>query len=156
MINNIVTSLTYENIYLFANWGILPFWILLIVAPNQGVTRALTQSVIAPLILAAGYIFIAYKIYLEVNIFEGFSLYLSLEDLYSLFSDESFLLIFWLHFLSISLFAGCWIVRDSQRYLVPRVLTVISLTLTYFSGPIGLMVYWFVRIFFAKKISFNE
>ena len=136
--------------------AILPFWILLIVAPNQGVTRALTQSVIAPLILAAGYIFIAYKIYLEGNIFEGFSLYLSLEDLYSLFSDESFLLIFWLHFLSISLFAGCWIVRDSQRYLVPRVLTVISLTLTYFSGPIGLMVYWFVRIFFAKKISFNE
>ena len=156
MINTLQDLLTFENIYLFANWGILPFWILLIVAPNQGVTRALTQSVIAPLILAAGYIFIAYKIYLEGNIFEGFSLYLSLEDLYSLFSDESFLLIFWLHFLSISLFAGCWIVRDSQRYLVPRVLTVISLTLTYFSGPIGLMVYWFVRIFFAKKISFNE
>jgi len=79
-----------------------------------------------------------------------------LDNLYSVYSEESFLLIFWLHFLSISLFIGSWIARDSLKFFVPRVLTIISLLLTYFAGPVGLVVYWFFRIFFSKKISFND
>ena len=31
-----------------------------------------------------------------------------------------------------------------------------GLGITYFTGPIGLVVYWLIRIFFAKKISFND
>ncbi len=156
MINNIEPYLTYENIYLVANWGVLPFWILMIIAPNHSLTRVLVQSIISPLLLGVAYIFITYRIYLEGNILEGFSLYLGLEDLYSLFSDESFLLVFWLHFLSISLFVGSWITRDSIKYTIPRILTIISLITTYFSGPIGILVYWFIRIFFSRKISFND
>ena len=64
-------------------------------------------------------------------------------------------LIFWLHFLSISLFVGAWIVRDEENF-VPRVIIIPSLILTYFAGPVGLVTYWFLRIFFAKKISFND
>jgi len=71
-------------------------------------------------------------------------------------SSKSLLLIFWLHFLAISLFAGAWIVRDSKRYLIPKVVTIPSLIITYFTGPIGLVIYWFFRIFFAKKISLND
>ena len=74
----------------------------------------------------------------------------------SLVANEALLLIFWLHFLAISLFAGSWIVRDSRKYLIPKVVTIPSLILTYFAGPIGLVFYWFLRIFFAKKISFND
>ena len=58
-----------------------------------------------------------------------------------LFSDEAFLLVFWLHFLSISLFAGAWIVRDSNKYAIWRFLVFISLILTYFTGPVGLIFY---------------
>ena len=156
MINNIEIFLTYENIYLLANWGVLPFWLMLLIAPNHGLTKFLVQSIIAPLLLATAYIYIAYKIYLSGEMFEAFSLYLSLENLYALFSDEAFLLIFWLHFLSISLFVGAWIVRDSRRFLIPKIVTIPSLVLTYFTGPIGLVFYWLIRIFFAKKISFND
>ena len=156
MINNIQTYLTYENIYLFANWGVLPFWFLLLIAPNHNLTKILVHSVIAPLLLATAYIFVAYKIYVNGNIFGGFDLYFGLDNLYSVYSEESFLLIFWLHFLSISLFIGSWIARDSFKFFVPRVLTIISLLLTYFAGPVGLVVYWFFRIFFSKKISFND
>ena len=92
----------------------------------------------------------------EENIFAGFELYSGLDGLYSMFANEALLLIFWLHFLAISLFVGSWIVRDSNRYLVPKIVTIPSLILTYFSGPVGLVVYWFFRIFFAKKISFND
>ena len=156
MINNLEMYLTLENIFLFANWGVLPFWMLLVFAPNQSITRVLVHSIIAPLLLAAAYVFIAFKIYQDGNIFQGFELYLGLENLYTVYSNESFLLIFWLHFLSISLFVGAWISRDSQKYFVPRIFVIVSLIITYFTGPLGIVLYWFIRIFFSKKISFNE
>ena len=156
MINNLLDILSYENIYLIANWGVIPFWLLLIISPNHGITNFFVQSIIAPLLLASAYGFVAYDIFLEGNILDSFELYRGLEDLYSMFSSESFLLIFWLHFLAISLFLGAWISRDSQRYMVPRFFVIISLVLTYFTGPVGLLIYWFIRIFFAKKINFND
>ena len=156
MINNFEEYLTLENIFLFSNWGVIPFWLLLLFSPNSTLTRFLVHSVIIPLILGIAYIFVVYQIYLNDNFLDGFGLYLGIENLYAIFSDENFLLIFWLHFLSISLFAGAWIVRDSRNYLVPKISTIPSLLLTYFSGPVGLVIYWFLRIFFAKKISFND
>ena len=156
MINNLLDILSYENIYLIANWSVVPFWLLLIILPNHSVTNFFVQSIIAPLLLASAYGFVAYDIFLKENILDSFELYRGLEDLYSMFSSEAFLLIFWLHFLAISLFLGAWISRDSQRYMVPRFFVIISLVLTYFTGPAGLLIYWFIRISFAKKINFND
>ena len=156
MINNLLDILTYNNIYLFANWGIIPFWIMLIILPNHVVTNFFVQSIIVPLLLAVAYGYIAYDIFLDGNILDGFELYSGLDGLYSMFSNEAFLLIFWLHFLAISLFVGAWIVRDSTRFIIPKFFVLISLFLTYFTGPVGLLFYWFIRIFFSKKISFND
>ena len=156
MINNLLNLLTYENIYLITNWGVIPFWLLLIFLPNNQITNFFTQSVIPFLILGVGYAYLSYKIYLEKNMLDGFELYNGLDGLYSMFSNEVLLLVFWLHFLALSLFMGAWIVRDSKKYLIPKIIVIPSLILTYFTGPIGLVIYWFFRIFFAKKISFND
>ncbi len=156
MINNLLSFLTYENIYLVANWGVIPFWLLLILMPQHQITNFFTQSIITPLLLGAGYAYLSYLIYLEGELLAGFELYDGLDGLYSMFANEALLLVFWLHFLAISLFAGSWIVRDSKRYFIPKIVTIPSLILTYFTGPIGLVVYWFIRIFFAKKISFDD
>ena len=82
------------------------------------------QSIIAPLLLAVGYVYLSYLIYQNGNIFDGFELYNGLDGLYSMFANEGLLLIFWLHFLAISLFAGSWIVRDGRKYLVPKIITI--------------------------------
>ena len=156
MINNLLTLLTFENIYLIANWGIIPFWFLLIVLPGHPITNFFVQSVIIPLLLAAAYVYLSYNIYQNGNMLDGFELYSGLDGLYSMFSNEALLLIFWLHFLAISLFAGSWIVGDSKKYFIPKIVTIPSLILTYFTGPVGLVFYWFIRIFFAKKITFND
>ena len=156
MLENIEILLTVENIYLIINWGIIPFWLMLVFFPNLSVTNFLVNSVIVPLLLSTAYAYLAYKIFLDGNILSGFNLYNGIEDLYAVFSDELFLLIFWIHFLTLSLFVGAWISRDSQRYSISKPITMISLVITYFSGPIGLLFYWLFRIFFAKKINFNE
>ena len=144
MINNLEIILTLENIYLISNFGILPFWMMLIFIPNHNLTKILVHSIVPFLILASAYIFVGYKIFLEKNFFDSFDLYFGLEGLYSVYSNESFLLIFWLHFLSII------------KYSMPKIITILSLVLTYFTGPIGIIFYWFFRIFFSKKISFYE
>ena len=156
MINNLIVFLNSENIYLIANWGVIPFWLLLIFFPHHQITNFFVQSVIVPLMLAAGYIYLAYSLIIEKSIFDSFELYRGLDGLYAVFSNEVLLLIFWLHFLSISLFAGAWIVRDGKKYFIPKIVLIPSLILTYFTGPIGLVIYWFIRFFFAKKISFND
>ena len=156
MINDLLDLINSETIYLVANWGVIPFWLLLIIFPNHGITNFFAQSIIAPLLLAAAYGYLSYNLYLDNNIFSGFELYNGLDGLYSMFANEILLLIFWLHFLAISLFAGAWIVRDARKYFIPKIITIPSLVITYFSGPIGLVIYWFFRIFFAKKISFND
>ena len=156
MINTLDALLTFENIYLLANWGVVPFWLLLIFMPSHAITKFFCQSIIAPLLLALAYIFITRQIFLEGNIFESFKLYLGIEGLGEVYANESLRLVFWLHFLSISLFVGAWIARDSQKYMIPKILLIPSIAFTYFAGPIGIVVYWFVRIFYAKKISFDE
>ena len=139
MINNLLSLLTFDNIYLIANWSVIPFWLLLVILPNHQITNFFVQSVIVPLLLAAGYAYLSYNIYLNGNILDGFELYSGLDGLYSMFSNEALLLIFWLHFLAISLFTGAWIVRDSRKCLMPKMFAIPSLVLTYFAGPIGLV-----------------
>ena len=156
MISKLLNFLSYENIYLLANWGVIPFWLLLITAPRNIITNIFVHSIVPSIFLSAAYVLIAYNIFLNDNILDAFELYRGLDGLYTMFSNESFLLIFWLHFLAISLFAGSWITRDSKKYLIPKIITIPSLIMTYFTGPVGLVVYWFIRIFFAKKISFND
>ena len=156
MINTLDSLLTFENIYLFANWGVVPFWLLLILMPSHGITKFFSHSIIAPLFLATAYIFVTRQIILEGNTFEGFNLYLSLDGLDEVYSNESLRLVFWLHFLALSLFVGAWIARDSERHMVPKFLSAPCIIITYFTGPFGIVIYWFIRIFYAKKINFNE
>ena len=156
MINDLLQFLNYENIYLIANIGVIPCWFLLVFFPTRIFTKILVKSVVIPLLLSTAYIFVAYQIYIAENIFEIFNLYLGLDELYSLYSNEGFLLIFWLHFLVINLFSGNWIANDAQNFLVSRPLVIISLIATYFTGPLGLVFYWLIRIFYSKKINYYD
>ena len=149
--------LTHENIYLWANFAILPFWLMLMIIPNSKFTQFFVNSIILPLILSATYIYIIYQaILMDEPIFDVFKLYLSLDNLYILFATESFLLVFWLHFLALNLFLGSWISRDGIKYNMPRSLVFLPLILVYFTGPLGLVLYWVIRVFCAKRISFHD
>jgi len=149
--------LTLENIYLWTNFGILPFWILLIIAPSSKITQFFLNSVILPLILSIAYSYIIYQsILLDETIFDFFGLYLGIDNLYTIFSTESFLLFFWLHFLALNIFLGSWMSRDGVKYNINRSLMFFPLLLVYFTGPLGLVIYWIIRIFYAKRLSFHD
>ena len=157
MLIQFLDYLTFENIYLWTNFGILPFWIMLIIIPNSKVTQILINSVILPLILSLTYVYVIYQaILLDEPLFNIFKLYLSLDNLYTVFATESFLLVFWLHFLTLNLFLGSWVSRDGVKHNMSRGLVSFPLILIYFTGPLGLVLYWVIRIFYAKKLGFHD
>ena len=143
--------------YLWTNFGLLPFWLMLIIIPNSKVTQIFINSVILPLILSTAYVYVIYQsVLLDEPIFDIFKLYLSLDNLYTVFATESFLLVFWLHFLTLNLFLGSWVSRDGVKHNISRSLVFFPLILIYFTGPLGLVLYWVIRIFYAKKLGFHD
>ena len=157
MIEQIYTYFTIETLYMWINLGVLPFWFILIVFPQSHLGRIFVTSIFPFFILSGVYIFILYKSYLIGYDFDGnFSLYLGLNELSRLFEDHLYIMIFWIHFIAINLFIGGWIVKDSQKFSINKVLLAIPLIVTYLIGPIGLFLYWIIRIFYAKRISLYE
>jgi len=157
MIEQIYTYFTIEILYMWINLGVLPFWFILIVFPQSHLSRIFVTSIFPLFILSGIYIFILYKSYLIGYDFDGnFTLYLGLSELSRLFEDHLYIMIFWTHFIAINLFIGGWIVKDSQKFSINKVLMAVPLIVTYLIGPIGLFLYWIIRIFYAKRINLYE
>ena len=157
MIEQIYTYFTIETLYMWINLGVLPFWFILIIFPQSHLSRIFVTSIFPFFILSGVYIFILYKSYLIGYDFDvNFTLYLGLSELSRLFEDHLYIMIFWTHFIAINLFIGGWIVKDSQKFSINKVLMAVPLIVTYLIGPIGLFLYWIIRIFYAKRISLYE
>ena len=131
--------------------------LILIFFPQSNLSKYFVTSVFPIILLGGTYIFVLYKSYLNSYDFvSNFELYLSISNLSILFSNELFLMLFGIHFISINLFVGGWIVRDSQKFSINKILVGIPLIVTYLIGPLGIFFYWLIRIFFAKSISLYE
>ncbi|SMF77142.1 ABA4-like family protein [Candidatus Pelagibacter sp. HIMB1321] len=154
MIEQIYTFFNSEMLYLWINIGVLPFWLLLIFFPQSHLCKYFVTSIFPILILSGVYVFILYKAYIGAFDFDNnFSLYLGINYLTELFKDEYYLLMFWTHFVSINLFVGGWILNDSKKYYVNKILLSLPLILTYLIGPVGIFLYWIIKIFYSKKFN---
>tara|TARA_A100001015_G_C14979173_1_gene708700 strand:+ start:196 stop:669 length:474 start_codon:yes stop_codon:yes gene_type:complete len=157
MIEEIYNYFTLEMLYYWVNLGVLPFWLILIFFPQSHLCRYFVTSIFPILILGGTYIFVLYKSYFNSYDFIGnFNLYLGINNVSDLFTNKSFLLMFWIHFVTINLFVGGWIVKDSQKLVIGKIPLIIPLILTYLIGPLGLFFYWLIRIFYAKNINLYD
>jgi len=157
MLIQFLSYLSVEKIYFWTNFAVLPFWLMLIFIPRSRITQIFINSIILPAIFATIYVYLIYQAVLEeIHLAELFNLYLSLDNLYTLFSNEIFLLIFWLHFVMLNLLLGSWASNESIKNNIPRALILTSLILIYLTGPVGLVIFWFIRIFYAKKIKLYD
>jgi len=157
MIEQIYTFFTIEMIYIWSNLGVLPFWFVLIIFPNSQISKVFITSVFPIFILSLAYSYLLYIAYVDgYNFLQNFNLYLGLSRVSNLFEDQSFLILFWIHFLAMNLFCGGWIVKDSQMFGMNKLLVSLPLIITYLVGPIGITLYWIIRIFYAKRINLYD
>tara|TARA_B100002019_G_C21142516_1_gene534007 strand:- start:166 stop:639 length:474 start_codon:yes stop_codon:yes gene_type:complete len=157
MIEQIYNYFTLEMLYFYVNLGVLPFWLLIILFPHSQLCKFLATSIFPIFLLSLAYGFVLYKSYLNSYDFsDNFNLYLGINYLSELFKKDSFIVLFWIHFVSINLFTGGWILKDSQKFSMNKIIISLPLIITYLIGPIGVFIYWVIRIFYAKRISLYE
>lgn len=156
---------TLEIIYLVANYLVIPLWLMLIFIPNSKFTNILINNIILPTILACTYGYLLYQEFYAGGVFAGdasskilnnFTLYLGINQLSSLLSNKLFLLTFWIHFLTVSIFTGTWIAKDAIRNGIHKYVVVLPLILTYFTGPLGLFLYLFLRLIIIQRTRVHD
>ena len=157
MIEQIYAFFSIETLYLWVNLGVLPFWLILIFFPSSGINKYFVTSIFPIILLSGSYIFALYKSHLSSYEFlSNFELYLNITYLSNLFTNDLFLILFWIHFVSINLFAGGWMVKDSQKFNINKIIIAFPLIITYLIGPLGIFIYWLIRIFYAKSLNLYE
>ena len=157
MIEQIYNYFTIDILYFWVNLGILPFWLVLIFFPRSHISRIFVTSIFPIFILSGTYIFMIYKSFLDsFNFMGNFSLYIGIDNLLNLFTDKSFLMLFWIHFVSINLFIGGWMVKESQKFSINNMLLALPLITTYLIGPLGLFLFWIIKIFHSKSINLYD
>ena len=156
---------TLEVIYLIVNYGVIPFWLMLVFIPSGKFTGAIINTIFLPTVLAATYGYLIYIEFYAGGILPGsvtdkalanLQLYVGLDSLASLFGNKTFLLTFWIHFLTLSLFVGTWIAKDALRQGIHKYVVIFPLILTYFTGPLGLFLYLFLRMIIVQKITLHD
>ena len=143
-----------ELVFTIVNTAVLPFWLLLIVAPHAKVTDVLVHSGLVGVVY--GVIYIGY---LGATMLgdspEGAGMG-SLASLQAAFSDPRAMLAAWVHYLVFDLFVGAWITRDAKRHGIHHVLIFSPLVLTLMTGPFGLLLYLLLRAGMTRRFTLQE
>ena len=128
-----------ELIFAAANAAVLPFWLLLLVAPTGRLTLRVMGGYVPVLVLAAVY---------AVVVVPGLPAALpelanpKLEPIRALLGTPEGATGAWLHLLAFDLLAGTLAWRDALARGVPLWPLRACLVLTLMAGPLGFAVYW--------------
>jgi len=144
--------MTPETLFLICNFGILPAWLLLAVAPSWSWTQRLVHAAWIPLVLGVLY---AYLLLSAADVPEGAS-FASLTGVMLFFTSPQATLAGWVHYLVFDLFVGAWEVRDARRRGIGHGWVLPCLALTLMFGPSGLLLYCIVRFILVRVTGLEE
>ena len=134
-----------EALFRICNSTALGGWALLVIFGRKKWAAPLVTGAVIPALLGGVYLYL-----IAAHFGEGSGSFSSLEGVAALFSNRWTLLAGWVHYLVFDLFIGSWQVRDAERHGIPHWWTIPGLLLTFWFGPIGLLLYFAMR---AMKTS---
>jgi hypothetical protein len=144
--------MTAEQVFSIANAVALVGWLLLILLGGRiPWISSLVTGAIVPLLFAVLYAGLLLGHWGAAG--GGFG---SLAAVQSLFSNRWVLLAGWVHYLAFDLFIGSWQVRDARRYQIPHWALVPGLILTFLFGPVGLLLYFSIRLVKGAKLRIDS
>ncbi|QSJ19117.1 DUF4281 domain-containing protein [Nostoc sp. UHCC 0702] len=141
--------MTLVQLFDVATLFVLPFWALMILLPNWGVTRRVMESYVPFVALALLYLYF----FVSSITPETLALFTPrLANITQLFADERAVAAGWTHFVVVDLFVGRWIYWEGQRM---GIWTTHSLVVCLFAGPFGLLSHtltrWLSQRFFPRS-----
>jgi hypothetical protein len=141
-----------ESVFLVCNYGVLPAWLLLAVAPGWTWTQRLVHAVWIPLLLGTVYV-AAFATNPGTPDGGGFG---TLPAVMALFTSPHVALGGWVHYLVFDLFVGSWEVRDARRRGIPHRAVLPCLFFTLMVGPVGLLLYLALRFAKTRAVGLEE
>lgn len=146
---------TANAIFSLASSVALPCWLALALSLLFPPTRRWILPVtgaLVPALFAAAYV-VLIRTGFEEAPSGGFG---SIEQVRALFASDAALVAGWLHFLAFDLFIGTWIVRTGLAKRLPRVFLFACLPPTFMLGPVGLLMFFGVRLFWPALCGQKE
>lgn len=141
-----------EILFKAANYSVLPFWLLLLVAPRWRWTRLLVHGPAVVLLLTPIYTYMLFGYASSPENVDMTTLY----GVMTAFTAPHIVVAGWIHYLIFDLFIGAWESRDAQRRNIPHLLVIPCLVATLLVGPIGLLLYLIVRFGRSRVIQYQE
>ncbi len=129
-----------DLVFVLATVAVVPFWLLLLVAPTHPVTAKTVHAVTVFAVLG-----VLYFVVLSMAESATAANLLTLDGYKELQADDAAVVAGWVHYLSLDLFAAAWLVRDSTRVGLARPVVVVCVLLTFVLAPLGLAAYLLVR-----------
>jgi len=115
-------------------------WLLLVILPKWRVTLWLISYPLVPIVLS-----VIYCIYITGFFSISGGGYESLQQVRTLFANDSLLLAGWVHYLAFDLLIGFAIIRSSQERTISHWLVIPCLVLTFMFGPVGFLLYQIIK-----------
>ena len=140
-----------DQVFSICNSTAVLGWLILAIAGRKRWAAYLTCGVILPLLLGVAYLVLVLGHWGESK--GGFG---TLTEVGTLFSNRWLLLAGWIHYLCFDLFIGSWEVRDSQARGISHWFVIPCLFFTFMFGPIGLLLYFSLRMARTRSLSALE
>jgi hypothetical protein len=122
------------------SWSVVPGWMHLVFAPRWKWTSRLILRGLLPSLLEIVY---ACLLLTHWPMKGGFA---TLDQVATLFQNRQALLAGWVHHLVLDLVAGAWEIAGSQPLGIGHGVVIPCLTLTFFFGPLGVLLYYALRL----------
>jgi hypothetical protein len=142
--------MTPDQAFQLASTLVMPQWLLMLVAPRWRVTQFLVTSYLIPVLLA-----VLYAAYLFSGGPIDFGAFGTLEGVKGLFQTggDGVVLAGWVHYLAFDLMVGSVVLRDSHERGLAHWLVVVPLVFCFMLGPVGLLLYWLVRLLKTEAVA---
>ncbi len=141
-----------EILFKGANFAVLPFWLLLLVAPRWRGTQLLVHGPAVVLLLTPIYAYMLFGYGPSPQDIDMTTLY----GVMSAFTAPHIVVAGWIHYLIFDLFIGAWEARDALRLHIPQLFVIPCLLATLVVGPVGLLLYLIVRFITRGVIQYDE
>ncbi len=139
--------MTPDKLFSICNPLALAGWLILVFAGRMKWAAALVTGAIIPLLFG-----ILYASLIAMHWGESTGSFSTLAGVAALFQNHWLLLAGWIHYLAFDLFIGSWQVRDSAKNGISHWMVIPCLALTFMFGPIGLLLYFVVRLIKTRTL----
>ncbi|WP_271077440.1 ABA4-like family protein [Aurantiacibacter sp. MUD61] len=142
--------MSWDTIFQLANGWALLMWLVLILLPRKPFPLAFVFYAGVGLLCLAYASIMALVVsgsvdpvpVTESDVSGSFT---SIAGVRALFTSDGGIVIGWIHYLALDLFAGLWIAKDADAKGFSRILQAPVLALTFMAGPAGLLLWFIIR-----------